>query len=231
MSFSVETRLTGSPAHAADRRAARTARTLRRALAEGRTAVTTITFAGPVIACGKELDHVVTRASIARRPVGPRRAFARAIGGTTRLEAPGAKRAAVSVVGVHDRRRRCAVGDAELVVDGGRAARRGGGRCHDRAGRVARRRVLERRVPADGGVGVRRLISAMAVWWRQRIAALSISPTGPPRARRRTHPERGSATTTSSHPPAAVTRSRSPPLATPRRRFRGAPPGSPPRDG
>src|SRR5207248_5727012 len=37
---------------------------------------------------------------------------------------------------------------------GRRAARRRCGRCHDRAGRVARRRVLERRVPADGGVGV-----------------------------------------------------------------------------
>ena len=40
---------------------------------------------------------------------------------------------------------------------GRRAARRRCGRCHDRAGRVARRRVLERRVPADGGVGVWRL--------------------------------------------------------------------------
>ena len=37
---------------------------------------------------------------------------------------------------------------------GGRAARCRCGCCHDRAGRVARRRVLERRVPADGGVGV-----------------------------------------------------------------------------
>ena len=37
---------------------------------------------------------------------------------------------------------------------GGRPARCGCGRRHDRAGRVARRRVLARRVPADGGVGV-----------------------------------------------------------------------------
>ena len=37
---------------------------------------------------------------------------------------------------------------------GGRAARCGCGCCHDRAGRVARRRVLERRVPTDGGLGV-----------------------------------------------------------------------------
>ena len=37
---------------------------------------------------------------------------------------------------------------------GGRAARCRCGRRHDRAGRVARRRVLARRVPADGGVGV-----------------------------------------------------------------------------
>ena len=37
---------------------------------------------------------------------------------------------------------------------GGRAARCRCGRRHDRAGRVARRRVLERRVSADGGVGV-----------------------------------------------------------------------------
>jgi len=43
-------------------------------------------------------------------------------------------------------RQRDAVGD--------RAARRGGGGRHDRARRVARRRVLERRVPADGGVAV-----------------------------------------------------------------------------
>ena len=35
-----------------------------------------------------------------------------------------------------------------------RAARRRGGGRHDRARRVARRRVLARRVPADGGVGV-----------------------------------------------------------------------------
>ena len=37
---------------------------------------------------------------------------------------------------------------------GGRAARCRCGRCHDRAGRIARRRVLARRVPAHGGVGV-----------------------------------------------------------------------------
>jgi hypothetical protein len=40
---------------------------------------------------------------------------------------------------------------------GHRAARRRCRRCHDRTGRVARRRVLERRVPADGGMGVRAL--------------------------------------------------------------------------
>ena len=38
---------------------------------------------------------------------------------------------------------------------GRRAARCRCGRCDDGAGRVARRRVLARRVPADGGVGVR----------------------------------------------------------------------------
>ena len=43
-------------------------------------------------------------------------------------------------------RKREAVGD--------RAARRRGGGRHDRARRVARRRVLARRVPADGRVGV-----------------------------------------------------------------------------
>ena len=43
-------------------------------------------------------------------------------------------------------RKRDAVGD--------RAARRRRGGRHDRARRVARRRVLARRVPADGGVGV-----------------------------------------------------------------------------
>ena len=37
---------------------------------------------------------------------------------------------------------------------GGGAARCRCGRRHDRAGRIARRRVLARRVPADGGVGV-----------------------------------------------------------------------------
>ena len=37
---------------------------------------------------------------------------------------------------------------------GRRVARCGCGRCHDREGRVARRRVLERRVPADGDVGI-----------------------------------------------------------------------------
>ncbi len=68
MRFSVETPLTGSPAHAADRRAVKNARTLRRALAKGRAAVARITVAGPVIACGKTLGHVVTRASIAARP-------------------------------------------------------------------------------------------------------------------------------------------------------------------
>ena len=41
-----------------------------------------------------------------------------------------------------------------------RAARRGRGRRHDRAGRIARRRVLARGVPADGGLGVRPLRSS-----------------------------------------------------------------------
>ena len=68
MRFSVETPLTGSPARAADRRAVKNARTLQRALAKGRGAVARITVAGPVIACGKALGHVVTRASIAARP-------------------------------------------------------------------------------------------------------------------------------------------------------------------
>src|SRR5581483_2666431 len=35
-----------------------------------------------------------------------------------------------------------------------RAARCRCGRCHERAGRIARRRILAQRVPADGGVGV-----------------------------------------------------------------------------
>ena len=52
------------------------------------------------------------------------------------------------------RRHAGAVLSRERHTLGGRAARRRCGRCHDRAGRVARRRVLERRVPADGGVGV-----------------------------------------------------------------------------
>jgi hypothetical protein len=68
MTFSVETPLTGSPPRAADRRAVNTATTLRRALAKGATAVATITFAGPVIACGKTLDRAVTNASVATRP-------------------------------------------------------------------------------------------------------------------------------------------------------------------
>lgn len=67
MRFSIVTRLTGTPPRAADRRALKTVATLRRALARGRSAVTTITYAGPVIACGKALRRVVTRASIARR--------------------------------------------------------------------------------------------------------------------------------------------------------------------
>ena len=45
---------------------------------------------------------------------------------------------------------------------GGRAARCRRGRCHDRAGRLAWRRVLERRAPADGGVGVLALSVAIA---------------------------------------------------------------------
>jgi hypothetical protein len=64
-SFAVETELTGSPARAADRSAVRLARLLRRA--KGRRAVTTITYAGSVIACGKTLKHVVTKATT-RRP-------------------------------------------------------------------------------------------------------------------------------------------------------------------
>ena len=46
---------------------------------------------------------------------------------------------------------------------GGRTARCRRGCCHDRAGRVTRRRILERRVPADGGVGVWTLSIAMVV--------------------------------------------------------------------
>ena len=53
------------------------------------------------------------------------------------------------------RRHAGAVLPRERDAVGGRAARRRCGRRHDRAGRVARRRVLARRVPADGGVGVR----------------------------------------------------------------------------
>ncbi len=64
-SFAVETELAGSPAHAVDRRAVKLARLLRRA--KGRRAVTRITFAGPVIACGQTLTHVVTKATT-RRP-------------------------------------------------------------------------------------------------------------------------------------------------------------------
>jgi hypothetical protein len=64
--FAVVTPLTGSPAQAADRRAVRTARTLRRARARGRRAVTTITVAGPVVACGKTLPRAVIKASTTR---------------------------------------------------------------------------------------------------------------------------------------------------------------------
>jgi hypothetical protein len=64
-SFAVETELAGSPAHAVDRRAVKLARLLRRA--KGGRAVTTITFAGPVIACGQTLPRAVTRASTTRR--------------------------------------------------------------------------------------------------------------------------------------------------------------------
>ena len=60
-----QTELAGSPAHAVDRRAVKLARLLRRAKA--RRAATKITFAGPVIACGQTLNHVVTKAST-RRP-------------------------------------------------------------------------------------------------------------------------------------------------------------------
>ena len=59
--FAVQTELAGSPARAADRRAVRLARLLRRA--KGRGAATKITFAGPVIACGQTLNHVVTKMS------------------------------------------------------------------------------------------------------------------------------------------------------------------------
>ena len=55
---------------------------------------------------------------------------------------------------VPGRRHAGAVLPRERDPVGGRAARRGCGRGHDPADRVARRRVLERRVPADGGVGV-----------------------------------------------------------------------------
>jgi hypothetical protein len=55
-------------------------------------------------------------------------------------------------------------------------ARCGGGRCYDRAGRITRRRILARRVPADGGVGI---------WWlnidrnlSRRGIDLSAIPTG-----------------------------------------------------
>jgi hypothetical protein len=65
-SFAVATELTGSPAHAADPHAVKLARLLRRA--KGRRAVTRITFAGPVIACGKTLQRVVTKASTTRPP-------------------------------------------------------------------------------------------------------------------------------------------------------------------
>jgi hypothetical protein len=42
----------------------------------------------------------------------------------------------------------------------GRVTRGGWGRCRDRTGRLARRRLLETRVSADGGVGVRTLTYA-----------------------------------------------------------------------
>jgi hypothetical protein len=62
--FSIVTRLTGTPPRAADRRAVKTVATLRRAKRRGFLA--TITYAGSVIACGKALARVVTRASIGR---------------------------------------------------------------------------------------------------------------------------------------------------------------------
>ena len=62
--------------------------------------------------------------------------------------------AEVASARVPRRRHAGAVLSRERDPLGRRAARRGCGRCHDRAGRVARRRVLERRVPANGGVGV-----------------------------------------------------------------------------
>jgi hypothetical protein len=60
------------------------------------------------------------------------------------------------------RRQAGAVLPEERDPVGGRAARCSRRRCHDRAVRVARRRVLERRAPADGGVGVWTLSIAMA---------------------------------------------------------------------
>ena len=57
--FAVETPLTGSPPRPADRRAVKNAARLRRARA--RRARATITFAGPVIACGEQLKAAVTR--------------------------------------------------------------------------------------------------------------------------------------------------------------------------
>ena len=52
------------------------------------------------------------------------------------------------------RRRAGAVLSPERDPLGGRPARRRRGGCHNRAGRVARRRLLGRRVPADGCMGV-----------------------------------------------------------------------------
>ena len=64
---------------------------------------------------------------------------------------------------------------------GGRAARCRCGRRHDRAGRVARRRVLARRVPADGGVGVRTMtISPANCVFRSSTAGQTGNSARPP---------------------------------------------------
>jgi hypothetical protein len=62
--FAVETPLTGTPPHAADRRAAKLASTLRKARTRKRR--TTITASGPVIACGETFLAVVRKVSVHR---------------------------------------------------------------------------------------------------------------------------------------------------------------------
>src|SRR5262249_3748458 len=64
---------------------------------------------------------------------------------------------------------------------GGRTAGCRCGRCHDRAGRVTRRRVLERRVPSDGGmwdVQRRRIVSASQLSPYSIAADVTFSPDG-----------------------------------------------------